>query len=390
MNTNGKDMLCELPAVERPRYFPRQLITPEDMTMEQDYFRNRMRLHNRLLHGWGVVCGALVTPVIGSNGNGEVTPWKVKVCPGYALGPYGDEIAIACEHEVDVRTESVTGSAVDPCGMGRDPWCSEVWIDRDPTERLYIAVKYKEIAVRPMRVQPVGCGCDDSRCEYSRFRDGYEIKALTETEYQQIRAAMQPSPSWLDLFRRTGQNPAGDRNPACWPCSPHPWVVLACLELDESGRPTLIDNCGPRRMVGALGGFHWQCAGGVEISAVTAEPSLTPGAEEVLLDFAGNGFQEGLIVVPGKDLSVVSDSFDPIALPTRFTVSVNVSGDALPGPRDVLVINPDCSFGRGALEIFPAGGTGAGLQGSARVGSVSDQGAPKKKTAKKKTTPKKS
>src|SRR6266545_4007546 len=49
--------------LERPRYFPRQLITPDEPTLEAAYFRDRLRRHNIYLHGWGVVCGALVCVV---------------------------------------------------------------------------------------------------------------------------------------------------------------------------------------------------------------------------------------------------------------------------------------------------------------------------------------
>jgi len=38
-------------------YFPRQLLTADDMTADQQYFLNKLRRHNRYLHGWGVVCG---------------------------------------------------------------------------------------------------------------------------------------------------------------------------------------------------------------------------------------------------------------------------------------------------------------------------------------------
>ena len=48
---------------ERPRYYPRQLMTPGELTLEAEYFRDRMRRHNVYLHGWGVVCGALVCVV---------------------------------------------------------------------------------------------------------------------------------------------------------------------------------------------------------------------------------------------------------------------------------------------------------------------------------------
>ena len=48
--------------LERVKYFQRQLLTVDDMVTDQDYFRQKMRRHNRFVHGWGVVCGLNVTP----------------------------------------------------------------------------------------------------------------------------------------------------------------------------------------------------------------------------------------------------------------------------------------------------------------------------------------
>ena len=47
--------------LERVKYFQRQLLTVDDMVTDQEYFRQKMRRHNRFLHGWGVVCGFDVT-----------------------------------------------------------------------------------------------------------------------------------------------------------------------------------------------------------------------------------------------------------------------------------------------------------------------------------------
>ena len=60
--TSYRDTPCDHIIAERPRYYGRQLITADDLTLEQDYFRDKLRRHNRLLHGWGVVCGAQVFP----------------------------------------------------------------------------------------------------------------------------------------------------------------------------------------------------------------------------------------------------------------------------------------------------------------------------------------
>src|SRR2546427_4104106 len=67
--------------LERLRYFPRQLLTADDMRAEQEYVREKRRRHNRLLHGWGVVCGLEVVL------DPQAGPRAVSICPGYALGP---------------------------------------------------------------------------------------------------------------------------------------------------------------------------------------------------------------------------------------------------------------------------------------------------------------
>ncbi len=103
--------------MERTRFFPRQLVTPDDLTQDQIYFREKMRRHNRLLHGWGVVCGARVR-----QGQEDC---EIIIEPGYILGPFGDEIMIDQEVVVDLCRESLDGNAVSPCGDALDPWCSD-------------------------------------------------------------------------------------------------------------------------------------------------------------------------------------------------------------------------------------------------------------------------
>ncbi len=259
--------------LERPRYFPRQLITPDELGLEAEYFRDRLRRHNIYLHGWGVVCGALVCviPETGqkrtdttrsrgslaraaatNGGNGNVAdtasgtvPWKVRVEPGYILGPYGDEIIIDCAQEVSLRGGGVSGCA----GAGddlSDPWCSEVY-DSRISSPLWVAVRYKECRVRPVRAQPAGCGCDDTPCEHSRFRDSYEIDTLD------------CCPPGHETEQPEGLTLRGVRNPACPDCPQSPWVVLARVEFDANGTVTLIDNCDCRRIVPSLRGFEYAC-----------------------------------------------------------------------------------------------------------------------------------
>ena len=75
---------------ERPNYFVGKLLSVEDLRREQDYRRNKARLHNRFLHGWGVVQGLRV-----SLGEGTVV-----VSPGLALDCCGNELVLPCEESV--------------------------------------------------------------------------------------------------------------------------------------------------------------------------------------------------------------------------------------------------------------------------------------------------
>jgi hypothetical protein len=244
----GCSCSCGHAALERPRYFPRQLLTPVELTLEQQYFRDRLRRHNRLLHGWGVVCGGAVCAIPGEpdpkTGRTQPEPWKVRVQPGYVLGPYGDEILLDHEQVVDLRTVGLTA---DGCGDPVDPWCSDVFVKRDPGP-LYVAVRYAEVQTRPVRVQPVGCGCDDTQCENSRLRDSYEIGILAACPQSH-----QKPPSLDDLFK--------GGIPGCPPCPAEPWVVLAKVDLDADGSIKGIDNCSCRRMAVGFGPFWWQCTG---------------------------------------------------------------------------------------------------------------------------------
>jgi hypothetical protein len=233
-------------AIERPRFFPRQLVTPDDLTLGQDYFRNKLRRLTRYMFGWGVVCGTqVVIPV-------TPQPWKVVVQKGYILGPYGDEIVIDHDLCFDLRTRCmVAASGGDACSEVAgtvDPLCP----DQEPAPRkanipYYIAVRYKEMPSRPVRVQPVGCGCDDTQCEFSRWRDGYEICVLDHCP------GSDTAPPELSRLAR----PQGI--PDCPACPTDPWVVLAQVTADDKGNITKIDNCVCRRMVLSLAPFWWRC-----------------------------------------------------------------------------------------------------------------------------------
>lgn len=237
----------ELVGLERTRFFARQLIGPDDLTQDQTYFRDKARRHNRLLHGWGIACGARV--------KAGKSACEVVVEPGYVLGPYGDEIVIDREVTVDLCKEDPTGAAAGGCGSA-DPWCADVRVRRDAGQVMYLAVRYAECDTRPVRVAACGCGCDDTECEYSRTRDSFELKVLTELPSTYVLFEKLTPTAEILLLLRSFACIGGPR--ACPPCPTSPWVILADVELDAAGAVT-IDCARHRRYVASFGEYFFRC-----------------------------------------------------------------------------------------------------------------------------------
>ena len=224
----------ELVTVERVNYFPRQLLTADDMFADQEYFMLKLRRHNRFLHGWGTVCGLVVTAAPTTD-----LPWQVQISGGYALGPYGDEIYVAEPLLLDLAT----------CGSGpTDPCEPNMLLGSGATSSagatVYVAIQYSECFSRPVRVMPSGCGCDDTACQNSRIRDSFQVQCLSALPPSYQLAP--PSSTLCDFIN-------GGNVPDCPPCPSDPWVVLASVVLPaSSGIPVSdinVDNVSVRRQI---------------------------------------------------------------------------------------------------------------------------------------------
>ena len=338
----GATSPCDTSVAERPRYYPRQIITPDDLTLEQDYFRNKFRRHNRLMHGWGVVCGAkvCVTPIsVTADNIASYQPWMVTVTSGYVLGPYGDEIILDCCRAIDVRIGATTGVTGDPCVQASDPWCTDVYQPRTANAPLYIAVKYKECRSRPVRVQPMGCGCNDNTCEYSRLQDGYEIGVLTSCPDGDT-----PPPN-LDQLGQTG-------TPDCPPCPSEPWVVLAQVVVGADGTILSIDNCKCRRIVISFGNYWFGCnSNGLQVASISgATPAVNPqaisqGAQNVATTVViqtAAGVTQPPVLKADLGVGVTVASFTPGAtMADPYSLIFSVAATAAVGPRTLTVTSAD-------------------------------------------------
>jgi hypothetical protein len=140
----GLECLC------RPRFFAGQLLTEQDLNRLDHYIVEKHKLHNRHLFGWGVVCGLEVLC--------DQCEDRVRVTPGYALSPCGEDIVVCKPDVVDICAliERCRKSDMPDCRpYGGDDGCAEV------EEDWVLAIRYTE---RPGRgatplVGPASCGC---------------------------------------------------------------------------------------------------------------------------------------------------------------------------------------------------------------------------------------
>lgn len=343
-DTICQDTPCDRGVAELPRFYARQLITADDLTLEQEYFRNKLRAHNRLLHGWGVVCGATVCRSPNPNGGGY-KPWEVVVQPGYILGPYGDEILISRERVFDLRTAGVVGRPDDPGADMVDPWCSQVYRTDSLTGDLYVAIKYKECQARPVRVQPSGCSCDDNSCENSRLQDGYEISVIDHCPETEPPAPTVTYPAYLQEIGLM-EGPGGLLRP-CVSCPTEPWVVLAKVTVDDNGQITEIDPCMCRRIVFSFGRYALRChAERADLQSIDPAKAKA-GEQNKSLVLKGMHLTNKTKIDFGKGISVdyqgATLTHDQASGVDTYTVKINVDPHAPGGSRPIALINPDCA-----------------------------------------------
>ncbi len=207
---------CTQHALERVRYFPRQLLTVDDMVTDQNYFREKLRRHNRYLHGTGVVCGLWVTASPTKD-----APWQVAISAGYAVGPLGDEIYVADTVNLDLA-RCAAGDTTDPCDPAvYNPAASGI------SRELYVAIQYSECFAKPVRSMAAGCGCDDVGCEFSRIRDSFELGC--------VATPARPVVPLICALR------SAKTVTPCPPVPADPWVVLARVLLPASSESALTD-----------------------------------------------------------------------------------------------------------------------------------------------------
>jgi hypothetical protein len=184
----GLECLC------RPRFFAGQLLTEADLNRLERYIVQKNKLHNRYLHGWGVVCGLEVVC--------HPCPDRVTLQTGYALSPCGDDIIVCRDEVVPVceliqrcRLPEPPGECLPPRPGGADD-C------RDVQEDWILAICYDEKPLRGVTAlrgssgsaccsrcacggsSTCGCGCQSHSPQQSGYTNGNGHRTQRRTPAQ--------------------------------------------------------------------------------------------------------------------------------------------------------------------------------------------------------------
>lgn len=100
---------CDLDRFCRNNYFTGKLLSARDLTIEQRYVRDKLRLHHRVLHGWGVACGLLVKP------HPFCPDRRLVIEPGVAIDPCGYEIVVPSPVEIELPQRIKQPRQGSPC-----------------------------------------------------------------------------------------------------------------------------------------------------------------------------------------------------------------------------------------------------------------------------------
>jgi hypothetical protein len=142
--------VCKVPHFDRNNYFHGKMLSARDLAAEQHYFNQKRWLINRMVLGWGVVCGLEV------RAEGEC----LYVTSGLALDCCGRELLVCNQ-----------------TGIHANKIAEELHIDISkpfPRAEWALCLEYYEQKIEQVRL-PSACDQGEQSGEYNRIRDHYRL-----------------------------------------------------------------------------------------------------------------------------------------------------------------------------------------------------------------------
>ena len=191
---------------ERMRWFTGRYLSARDLTDEQNYHVGRHRLHNRLFHPSGIVCGLEVC----THDRHDCASTWIWVKPGIAVDCLGREIIVECPTAVEWPA--------DPRSPGR--------------ERGIVLVRYFEKCIEPAPTFVMN-ECSSEHREPSRIVETADIVVVSRGNetYDCWAAILEPAQAhderMPDCDEPEDEGNVGCLEPDC-PCGE--WIPLAVIE----------------------------------------------------------------------------------------------------------------------------------------------------------------
>ena len=223
--------VCSTPVFERNCYYYGKPLAVQDFQLEQDYFNQKRWLINRMVHGWGVVCGLDVMLKTDSRDTLIVTP-------GMALDCCGREILVCEPYEIELQP------VLDECKT--DPKSGKY------LEPLVVCLEYHSRKTEPRKLPPIACDYEE-RCVHNRVQDSFRITVKPESEYPPEQDAEGQRIFICDPSRSLRENICNSLND-CPECGEDGCVILARLIPIDSPNipenfPFLLEPCEDRKYV---------------------------------------------------------------------------------------------------------------------------------------------
>ena len=209
---------------ERNNYYYGKLMTKMEYFAEQSYFNKKRWLINKMVNGWGVVCGLEVKSVL-KDSNDPSKGYDVRVTPGMAIDCCGREIIVYEEKIVDL-----------------DP-------DINPS---VICLEYFECKTEQVHIPFIECEQKD-KFEFNRIRDSFQIVIKDPGEVDIERPSGENCPLLEDKLKPLDGYVCEKLMAGCPECPEQPCLVLAEITIDSTignnSREIIIDECSKRRLV---------------------------------------------------------------------------------------------------------------------------------------------
>jgi hypothetical protein len=142
----------------RNYWFWGKSIVPRDMTDEQMFFLEKLRLHHQRLHGSGIVCGLRML----QHPNASCRDRLILLEPGTAVDCCGHDVLVLEQDVIDLQDyEAFRKLLATPDGK---------------PHTLRLCISYRECPTEEVPVLYDECACSDTRCAPNRILETYAIE----------------------------------------------------------------------------------------------------------------------------------------------------------------------------------------------------------------------